>query len=163
MERRNFSISTKNIPVPSKREYMTKLLGEIERLVRSIRWKVFWSKSEMKPKQEEKYGLKSLNNPSPEAELKEFEEKLLNLAKSVKFRPMRDVNSGFQTELARIVKEIKADNNLHVPADKSSNYYKVTKAEYNNLLEGNLTKTYRKCETNSINELNGETYLAAQN
>ena len=46
MERRNFGISTKNIPLPSKREYMTKLLGEIERLVRSVRWRVFWSKTE---------------------------------------------------------------------------------------------------------------------
>ena len=74
MERRNFGISTKNIPIPSRREYMTKLLSEIERLVRSIRWKVFWSKTERKPKHEERYGLKSLNNPNPETELKRFED-----------------------------------------------------------------------------------------
>ena len=70
MEKRNFGISMKNIPIPGKKEYMIKLLGETERVIKAVRWKIYWYKRKEKSEQKESYGLKSLANPSPEPELR---------------------------------------------------------------------------------------------
>ena len=72
--------SMKNIPIPRSSEYMKKLIGQMEKVVRNMRWKaLFFLKDDDKYKKtvediecygkEEKYGFKSVKKPYPINEL----------------------------------------------------------------------------------------------
>ena len=50
---------------------------------------------------------------------------------------------------------------LLVPADKTNNLYNVTVAQYEKLLENNITKTYRKSDTDAKRKIDIETKAAA--
>ena len=52
------------------------------------------------------------------------------------------------------MKQIRESNNLFVSADKSRNIYKVSKASYERMMHENVTKTYKKCNTNKSNSIN---------
>ena len=77
--------SMKNIPIPKKNEYMKKLIGQMEKIVKHMRWKaLFFLKEEDKYKsiadevefhgnEEEKYGFKSAKKPPPITEMEDFE------------------------------------------------------------------------------------------
>lgn len=48
-----------------------------------------------------------------------------------------------------IQSNIKQSSDLLVPADKTSNFYKMDKLTYNGLLQKNITKTYKKVAPNT--------------
>ena len=62
------------------------------------------------------------------------------MIQSIKFRP---VNNKFLNDLNNDVKHIKGEKRLVVPADKTTNFYKMSTTDYNKLLEKNVTKTYK--------------------
>ena len=39
MEAKNFGYSLKNIPIPGKKAYLKRLIGQIENFIKRIRWK----------------------------------------------------------------------------------------------------------------------------
>ena len=110
-----------------------------------MRWKAtfFLSQSqvESEPIKIQNYGLKSLKCPPVVKELSQFEYELLQLAKDVKFRKIR---SSFQTRLKEDTRNIRNSSKALVPADKTSNLYKLTKGEYTNLKRNAITSTYKK-------------------
>ena len=57
---------------------------------------------------------------------------MLEMVKNVKFR---DVKCNFQKKLSSDVKNVKRSNGLIVPADKTTNFYKLDTKSYNELLE----------------------------
>ena len=73
--------------------------------------------------------------------LKGFEQDLWNLIKGVEFRPVRNAH---QAKLSTFKKKVKECSDLLVNSDKTGNLYRVTKAEYNDLLINEVTKTYKK-------------------
>ena len=66
---------------------------------------------------------------------------MLNLIQSVKFQP---VESTFLKGLHNDVPEVKRTNKLLIPSDKTTNFYKMEPATYNDLLAKNITKSYKK-------------------
>lgn len=142
MENLNLGYSTKNIPIPSEKDYLRCLIEKTEQLLRRIRWKAhFFLNPIQAPSCKETYGFNSTKNPPPIDELKEFEDGMLNIIQSTKFKP---VNNNFLNKLSNDVKNIKKDRKLLIPADKTTNFYKLEPTEYETLLQQNITKSYKK-------------------
>ena len=87
---------------------------------------------------------------------------MYNLIKNIEFNDHRYPDE-FQRKLQKDVKEIKKLKTLLVPADKTTNLYSVPKDRYNKLLTENITKDYKKCETDVKHQINKEAKHIAQN
>ena len=119
-----------------------------------MRWKAqFFLKPETKPTPKETYGFKSIT-PAPTVPLlKPFEDGLTDLVKNVKFG--RKPNH-FQQQLKKEEKKIKSDPLLLIKADKSNNYYKMESEKYNELLEKEIQKEYKKVTPIEIKNIESE-------
>lgn len=51
---------------------------------------------------------------------------------------------------------IKNENRLFVKGDKSTNFYKLQATKYNQLLNDNITKTYKKADNNQLSKIDAE-------
>ena len=58
--------------------------------------------------------------------------------------------------LQQDVKRIRKCNKVIVQADKTSNLYELTKEEYNQLINNNVTATYRRAKDGTVDEINQE-------
>ena len=54
------------------------------------------------------------------------------------------------------IKSVKNSKKAFIPADKTRNMYKMDKSQHDKLLQENITKTYKKSDTNKYNEINTE-------
>ena len=84
----------------------------------------------------------------------EENDSILRMIQSVKFK---HVNNSFLNRLATDTDLIRKEPNLIVPADKTTNFYKLEPSAYNDLLEKNITKSYKKAKpetTHAIHERN---------
>ena len=61
-----------------------------------------------------------------------------------------------------ICNNIMKSNTLLVPADKTSNFYKMDTASYNDLLQKNMTKTYKKVTHDTTKSIELETKTIAK-
>ena len=75
----------------------------------------------------------------------------MDIIKNLEFKR---VNNEFQSNLRNDVRQILRSNNLFISADKSRNTYKVSEASYERMTHENVTKTYKKCNTNKSNSIN---------
>ena len=75
----------------------------------------------------------------------------MDMIKNLEFKR---VNNEFQSNLRNDIRQIRRSNNLFISADKSRNIYKVSKASYERMMHENVTKTYKKCNTNKSNSIN---------
>ncbi|XP_072050354.1 uncharacterized protein [Amphiura filiformis] len=142
LEKINLGYSTKNIPLPGKKDYLTCLTNKAEKFLKNIRWRTFFFLNpDASSRRKETYGFPTTKPPPQVPELKEFEDGMLNIIQNVEFR---NVNKPFQKQLSKDIKNIKEDEHLFVPADKTTNFYKVKPEQYNKLLGNNITKDYRK-------------------
>ena len=74
--------------------------------------------------------------------MQDFEKRLLHMIEKIKFRT---VNCKFQHKLSSDIHDsIMRSDKLLVPASKTSNVYKMDTQSYNDLLQKNITKTYKK-------------------
>ena len=92
-------------------------------------------------------------NPPQCSNLTGFESDLYQMANSVKFR--RVLNS-FQAQLAKDINAINRSTTLYVPADKTTNLYKVEVKDYEKLLHNNITTTYQKVSKDPARTINME-------
>ena len=144
MEKFNIDYSTKNIPLPSKNDYLQRLIEKTELFLRRMRWKAhFFLNPSTASSSKQTYGFKSTKNPPPIDELKDFEDDMLNMIQSTKFN---QVNSPFLNKLKNDTKRIENESKLLIAADKTTNFYKLEPSTYNNLLEQNITKSYKKVQ-----------------
>ena len=144
MERKNLGYSMKNIPIPSKASYMKRMMEQVEKFVRRIRWKaLFFEKPELMGKRKNTYGFKTNLAPPRMEHLEDFETDLYNLVSNVQYSSHRNE---FQRKLAQDVKEINSSSNLLVPADKTTNLYSMSREAYQKLLSDNITKSYKKTD-----------------
>ena len=87
MKKFNIGYSTKNIPLPSRNEYLQRLIEKTEQFLRRLRWKAhFFLSPDSTPSSKETYGFKSTKNPPPIEELKDFEDGMFEMRSSVKFK-----------------------------------------------------------------------------
>lgn len=154
MEKLNLGYSTKNIPIPSEKDYLRRLIEKTEQFLRRMRWKAHFFLNPCQASScKETYGFKSTKNPPPIDELKEFEDGMLNIIQSTRFKP---VNNSFLNNLNNDVKHIKKERKLLIPADKTTNFYKLDPATYNTLLEQNITKSYKKASSETAHKIQQE-------
>ena len=152
----------KNIPVPAdNREYIKRLIEKTESLIKRMRWKAFfYLHPEAKAEKKETYGFKSRKTPPQIDDMMKFEDDLLQTIENIQFR---NVKSTFLSKLRNDVDNIKKSERLFVPADKTSNYYKLDKSEYTKLVKDNTTAKYKRTSESQINQINQEARNIASN
>ena len=78
-------------------DYLQRLIEKTEQFLRRMRWKAhFFLNPDTASPSKETYGFKSTKNPPPIEELKDFEDDMLRMIQSVKFK---QVNSPFLNKL----------------------------------------------------------------
>ena len=154
MDRINFEYSTKNIPIPSRNEFIKKLIEKTEQLCRRMRWKAyFFLNPGTQATQKNTYGFNSRKTPPQVTEMMNFENRLLRMIENVKFR---HVNCTFQQHLLLDMSNIKKSESLLVPANKTNNFYRMQPADYNTLLQKNITKAYKKANSDCFTTTEAE-------
>ena len=122
--------------------------------MKRMRWKAhFFLNPKATGASKETYGFKSTKSPPVISELKEFEDCMIHLIQNIQFE---NKASKFPYKLSEDLKKVKNDHRLTVKADKTTNYYKMDRDKYNDLVHDNVTKTYRKSDRNEVNSINKE-------
>ena len=154
MDRVSYNYSLRNIPIPNKNSYLKSFIGKTEALVRRMRFKAYFHDHPDKMcDAKDNYGFKTAKAPPQSAALAPFENDLFELARSIEFKPIRNP---FQRQMKKDLLELRQSDKIYVPADKSTNIYKVTMDDYNKLLTDNITKTYKKTTDDSVKKVNKE-------
>ena len=151
MEKFTINYSQKNIPIPSKHQYILSLMSKVERVIKRMRWKVLEFQGNLDDNKKNTYGFKSLKCPPPVNEMKNFENELLLMVKNIEFK---NVKNEFQEKLKEDINEIKTSDKMFVAADKSRHIYKMEKQQYTKLLTENITKTYKKSNKKKLSNIN---------
>ena len=95
MQHVRFSYSNKDIPIPTRSNYMKKMLEKTENFVQRMRWKAFFFLNpDSKPSQKETYGFKTSKATPFIPEMKSFEDGLYSMIAKIKTKP---TESEFQT------------------------------------------------------------------
>ena len=164
MNPKDFGYSLKNIPIPHKISYTKALVEKTESFLKRMRWKAhfYLNKTDDVNTNDRgnstSYKFKSDSTPPQIAELIPFENDMYDLIQNIKYR---NQHNDFQTKLHKDANEINASKELLVPADKTNNLYNVTVAQYERLLENNITKTYRKSRPDAKRDIDIETKAIA--
>ena len=82
-----------------------------------------------------------------------LENDLLKLVKNFKFPK---IQSNFQKKLNEDIKTIRKSEKTLTQADKTSNVYKLSKNEYNNLLTSAITSSYKRASPKIKDQVNKE-------
>ena len=77
----------------------------------------------------------------------------MEMVANIEFRKVR---SKFQTELQNDVKRINNSKNVIVAADKTSNFYEMSKDDYIKMLAENVTANYKKADKDVVENINKE-------
>ena len=132
----------RNIPIPTNKEYTKRLIEKTEDVLRRIIWKaLFFLHPETKSNDKETYGFNSTKTPPIIDEMKKFEEDVLRIIEGNKFRKIKNE---FLSKLDQDVKNINKSESIFVPADKTTNFYKLGRDKYNKLLRDNTTAKYKR-------------------
>ena len=121
MEKLNLTYSTKNIPIPTERNYKLKLIEKTELFIKKVRWKAIFYDMKLNNKNKNKsknnniknnsknngddtqkenssrYGIKSNKCPPQVKDLTAFGEDVTDLVHQIRFR---NVKSNFQRKLS---------------------------------------------------------------
>ena len=153
MEQVNFGQSLKNIPTPDVKTYRENLIESLDKVIKSFRWK---AKCFLKPfakQNKENFGLKSIKSPEAIPELKNFENDLINMAQNIEFR---QYENNLQKNLKNICEKMEREPKLIVPADKTSNFYKLDTEKYEDLKCRDVQKCYKKEKMQTFEKINKE-------
>ena len=112
-----------------------------------MRWKALEFIGKLDSNERETFGFTSYKCPPTVEQLANFESDLFLLVKNIEYRPAR---STFQHKVKEDIRSIKNCKELLVPADKSTDIYKIDKSDYNKYLQENITKTYKKSNKQKI-------------
>ena len=80
-----------------------------------------------------------------------FEKDLFKIVEKIK---VRKINCEFQDKPNSDIKGIKSSRKTLTSADKTSNFYKITKEKYEQLLHNSITKAYKKANSNITRTIN---------
>ena len=83
--------------------------------------------------------------------MKSFEEDMLGIIENIQFK---QVKCDFLSRLKKDVNTIHKSNSLIIPADKTNNYYKLDKGEYDKLLKDNVTAKYKQISNTDVTKIN---------
>ena len=152
MEKINFGYSMKNIGIPQNKTYLLQLIEKIEMVIKRKRWKVLCNgKKETNVIKTEWYGLKSSKTPKQVKELTPFENDLIGLVQKIRFRKTRNY---CQKKIQKDIQLIKSSDKTVTFADKTTNLYRLTKAEYDHMINNPITSKYKKASNNIKKQIN---------
>ena len=161
MEKIQFNYSMKNIPLPSKHTYRLSMIDKAESLVGRMRWKVYHYLNEMDGcVNRNNYGFKSSKSPPSHKALEAFEDDLFEMIRTIEFR---DYINPFQKQMSSDIKQIMSSEAVFVPADKTTNMYKLSRESYDKLLHDNITAEYKKANDEAKKSIDCEAYCIADN
>ena len=128
-----------------------------------MRWKAFFFDRNEQDNNDainnDNFGFKSRECPPQNSELDKFEADLLDMVHNIKFRK---VNNKFQNKLNEDISKIKKSTKAFIPADKTSNFYKLDKTQHDKLLRDSITTTYKKASTDAANIIDSQAKSIAQ-
>ena len=149
LENVNFGYSLKNIPIPSNQEYLLELINSSEVFVNSLRWHCyFFLNPDKKPNAKETYGFKSTKSAPKVKELVEFENQMFELCRNIEFD--NGYTNSFQEKLKKDRVSIENENKVFISADKTTNFYKTSVQNHEEIMTKNITKNYKKSDVNRI-------------
>ena len=149
-QQQNINYSLKNIPTPSRKQYMKGLIEKTENFLKRLRWKawLFLNKNTDDDDSEEEldtkinfYGFRTSKPPPHVHELQDFEKDVNHLISNVEFST---INSDFQKQIKKDIKAMKSKKKVIIESDKTRNLYALEAEDYNRLLTENVTKEYKK-------------------
>ena len=126
MDQVNFNTSTKDIPIPTQKEYKIQLIHSIKKFYNSICWRVWHFKNPNNKEKKETFGFSSTSKVPRDEDLEDLESDLYDLIENIEFGSTQSV---FQRDLKTKVENIKKETKIIVPTDKTSNFYKVEKED----------------------------------
>lgn len=153
LEKFEFGYSMKNVSLPSQKEYVLSLISSVETFVKNLRWRSFFFLNPQEKPTKNNHGFKSLKAAPKIKELQKLEDSLHDLVKNVKFRKY---SNQFQRKLKEDRLRIMNENRLIISADKSSNHFSVTKADYDDLLAKEVHKHYKKASNAEVESIRDE-------
>lgn len=156
MERFTINYSTKNIPLPSKKLYLKSLTEKVEKVIKRMRWKVFFHDKEDNESNDDantNFGFKTHKCPPQHLDITNFENDLLEMIQNINFKT---VHNEFQDRLRNDIKTITSSNKAFIPADKTRNFYEMNKESHDKLFTESITKTYRKSDPATYDQINNE-------
>ena len=120
-----------------------------------MRWKIFFFDKEKDNNRAdtETYGFNTEKTAPIKPLLTPFENDIYAWLNTIKFSKHR---STFQKKLTRDRKDIQSSTDAYVPADKSTNIYKMSANDYTRLLHGNVTTNYKKSNRNTKSKIDRE-------
>ena len=152
MEKINFGYSMKNIETPQNKTYLLQLIEKIEMVFKRMRWKVLCNgEKETNSIKTEWYGLKSSKTPKQVKELIPFENDLIALEQNIIFRKTRN---HFQKKIQKDIQLIESSDKTVTFADKNTNLYQLTKAEYDHMINNATSSKYKKASNNIRKQIN---------
>ena len=162
MDKINFGRSVKKIPILSNKEYLKRLIDATEKLIKRMRWRAhyFLHPPSLREKQET-FGFNSKKSPPQTPELNKFESKMASLIQNIEFKADFKPTE-FQKNLSGHTDAISKDNKLYVPADKTTNFYKLAK-DYKGMLKKSIEKEYKKTPAAAESEINKQAKSIAEN
>ena len=121
-----------------------------------MRWKAFFHLNpHITSESKETFGFNSRKSPPQIHELKKFEREMANMIRNVRFRQQQPCT--FQQKLSKDMANITNNpQSMVVPADKTSNFYKIGTADYNRLLQNSITNSYKKIDADATDSINRE-------
>ena len=127
-----------------------------------MRWKVFFFErddSNSSYEQFSNFGFNSEKTPPQNYALTPFENDLYDMIHSITFTKRR---TNLQKQLARDTKDIRSSTDIFVPADKTTNVYKISPNSYNKLLNDNITANYKKVAPSTKKQIDLDAKLIAK-
>ena len=111
--------------------------------MKNMKWRAWhFLNPDLNSNKKETFKFKSTSVVPYVEQLETLKEKLENLTRNLEFK--ENIRNNFQHQLKKDLKTIRDEKRVFVPADKSTNYYKVEQDTYKNLLHKNITKDYKK-------------------
>ena len=107
IEKFNLGYSIKNIPIPSRNQYLKALISKTEHFLKRLRWKAFFhdhQNEDFSAKNKETFGFKTPHTPPKHELLEKFEDDMYTLISSIEFRKGK---SKFQRKLDEDLRELK--------------------------------------------------------
>ena len=142
MDSMNFNFSAKNIPIANRRTYFEMMIRAVEKFGRNSSWRaLFKLNPDIVSRVKETFGFRSTRAAPRIPELKDFEQDLIKMVQSIKFRKR---SNPFLENLKKENSKIASQNKLIIPADKTSNNYLVPPKKYKDLMQKEIQKTTGK-------------------
>ena len=119
--------SSKNITIGSRRQVRSILISQTAKFIRNVRWKAwFYLHPEARNTDKDTFGFKSNNNPPTVPELRDFENRIIEMVEHVEFKESSGNKSDFQYKMEQDLKNIKSLQMLTIEADKTTNSYQIS-------------------------------------